>query len=122
MTAPDRSASPDGRRHQLPALFGLEVARLVRRLGPLVVDEHHAVSDEDLVFDCDAVADERVALDLAVRADDCASLDLDEGTDASVVADFAAVQIGERKNHHIFAELDVVDQPVRGIVRQPIRH
>ena len=61
-----------------------------------VVDEHHAVADEDLVLDLDARADERVALDLAVGADRGALLDLHERPDAGVVTDLAAVEVRER--------------------------
>src|SRR3954471_6986474 len=47
-----------------PVVLGLEVAALRGGTRDLVVDEHHAVADEDAVADRDAVADERVALDL----------------------------------------------------------
>src|SRR5438093_2195844 len=55
---------------ELPVRRRLQLTPRVRRGGMLVVDEHNAVADEDLVFDGDAVTDERVALDLAARADD----------------------------------------------------
>ena len=57
-------------RDQLPVVRRLQRPVVVRRPGPLVVDEHHAVPDEHLVADHDAVADEGVALDLAALAHD----------------------------------------------------
>jgi hypothetical protein len=80
------------------------------------------VANEDLILDRHAVTDERVALDFATRTDDRASLDLDIRTNASVVADLAAVQIRERINDHVFAELDVGDQSIGGVVYRAIRH
>ena len=78
-----------------------------RRPRPLVVDEHHAVADEDLVLDRDARADERVALDLAARADLDARLDLDERADAREVSDPAPVEVRERLDEDAFAEVHV---------------
>ena len=78
--------------------------------------------DEHLVLDLDAVADERVALDLAARADRRPALDLDERADPRVVADPAAVEVRERLDDDVLAELDVVDQPVRRVVDGPVSH
>jgi hypothetical protein len=66
-----------------------------------VVDEHHAVADEDVVLDRDAFADESVARDLAALADSCILLDFDERADLGFIADLATVQIDE------LGELDV---------------
>jgi hypothetical protein len=63
--------------------------------GMPIVDEHHAVADEDLVLDRHAFADERMRFDLAARADRHALLDLDERADAAAVAHRAAVQVDE---------------------------
>ena len=78
--------------------------------------------DEHAVADLDAVADEGVALDLAARTDDGAALDLDERADARPVPDPAAVQVRERVDDDLRAELDVVDQPVRRLVRGRVAH
>ena len=94
----------------------------VRGARALVVDEHHAVADEHLVLDLDALADERVALDLAARADAGAALDLDERPDPRLVADPAAVEVGEGVDDDVVAELDVVDQPVGRVVGRPVSH
>src|SRR5207249_141411 len=77
---------------------------------------------EHLVLDRHALADKRMALNLAAGADPRAALDLDERPDPTVVADRAAVQIGERANVDAFAELDVVEQPVRGLVCRRTAH
>jgi hypothetical protein len=67
------------------------------------------VTDEDLVADLDAVADEGMALDLAALADDGPALDLDERPDAGAGADTAAVEVRERLDVDVLAELDVVE-------------
>src|SRR5437763_192002 len=74
------------------------------RPGIGVVDEHHAVPDEDVVLDRHALADERVAGDLAVLSDPGVLLNLDEGADLRVVPHFAAVEVDE------FRELDALTQ------------
>ena len=89
-----RPALDDGRSNSQSSAVCSSPA-VVRRGRALVVDEHDAVPDEDLVLDRDAVADERVALDLAARADRGAALDLDERADSRVVADRAAVEVRE---------------------------
>ena len=59
---------------------------------------------------------------LQSRADDGAALDLDERADPRAVADPAAVEVGERLHDDVIAELDVVDQAVRGLVGRPVSH
>src|SRR5687768_9616003 len=77
---PERGATLDDRGEQLPVVFGLKPTLVAGRAGVVVVDEEHAVANEDLVVDLYAAADERMTLDLAVRADYGATLDLDERT------------------------------------------
>src|SRR5581483_10200318 len=84
-----------------------------------VVREDDAVPDEDLVLEHDAGADERVARDLAAGAHGRTTLDLDERPDARPVPDAAAVQVHEGEDDDVLAELDVVDEPVRRLVRRP---
>ena len=72
-----------------------------------VVDEHHAVADEDVVLDGHAFADERVAGNLALTAHRSVLLNFHERSDFGVVADFAAVQIDEFGKLHTLAELYV---------------
>ena len=88
----------------------------------LVVDEHHAVADEDLVADLDSVADERVALDLAALADARAALHLHERADARVVPDRAAVEVREGVHDDALAESDVGDQAMSCGVTRLERH
>jgi hypothetical protein len=80
------------------------------------------VSDKNLVLDCDSVADERVTLDLAVRTNHRTALNFDECSNASSCADAAAVQVREGIHDHSLAEVDVVDEAVRRIIRWHIRH
>ena len=117
-TAPEPSDARSSTtvRDELPVLFGLQATVGARRARVLVVDEHHAVADEDLVADLDAVTDERVALNLAVARRSTPRLDLDERPDPGPVADPAAVEIRERLDDDVLAELDVAIQPVRRLV------
>ena len=75
--------------------------------GIRVVDERHAVADEDVVLDRHAFADERVARDLAAAADRRVLLDLDERADLRLVADLAAVEVDELRQPDVLPELDV---------------
>src|SRR5438552_334141 len=58
--AADRSTFLDRRRHDHPIRIGLEAAIGICRPRIFVVDEHHAVADENLVFDYNALKHERV--------------------------------------------------------------
>ena len=109
-------AALDDDLQQLPVLPRLQRPLAGRRARVLVVDEHDTVPDEHLVLDGHALADEGVALDLAAGADPRATLDLDEGTDPRLVADRAAVEIGERADDDIDAEIDVVQQSAGSVV------
>ena len=55
-----------------------ELAALSNSSGPLIVNEHHAVTDEDAVTDHDTATDECVTLNLALVPDHCTRLDLNE--------------------------------------------
>src|SRR5437762_12821750 len=92
-----------------PATTGLYTLSLHDALPVAVVDEHHAVADEDAVLDRHAPAHEAVARDLAVAADHRAALHLDERADARVIADAAPVQVDQRRlwNRNVCTELDV---------------
>lgn len=74
------------------------------------------MADEDLVFDLHAFTDEGVTLNLAICPHDGTPLDLDKRPDARVVADPAAVEIRERKDDDVSAELNVVQKPVRRLI------
>ena len=107
ITAPEPIDAPRSttRLDELQSVPVCSAPAVVRRARPLVVDEHHAVADEDLVLDRDAVADERVALDLAARADHGARAGSRRTVPiARVVADRAAVEVRERLDDDAVAE------------------
>jgi len=88
----------------------VEPASLVGRARQLVIDEDDAMSDEDAIADGHSFTDKRVALDLAVGSYLHASLDLDDRANPSAIPDTTAVQVGERSDMHLLAELDIVEQ------------
>src|SRR5262245_62098596 len=104
---PDRGSSPHQRGLDHPVLRGLGFPRRRRRPRIGVVDEGHAVADEDLVLDRHALADEGVARNLASPAHPRIFLDFDERPDLGFVADLAAVQVDERRELNAGPELDV---------------
>src|SRR5688572_1835811 len=103
----DRGALFDYGVFHFPVGGGLQLAR--SRGGPRVrvVDEHHAMADEDLILDGHAFTDERMARDLAAAADAGVFLDFDEGADFGFVADVAAVEVDELRQFDVLAKLDV---------------
>ena len=60
-----------------------------------VVYKHDAVAHEDIVLDRHPFADKSVALDAAPLAYQGARLDFYKGADHRIIADRAAVEIGE---------------------------
>src|SRR5262249_32014528 len=48
--------------------------------------------------------------------------DFDERTDARAVADLAAIEVGERGDDHVRAEVDVAELARRGVVGRVRRH
>src|SRR3984957_18997517 len=69
-----------------------------------IVDEHHAVSDENFVFDRDAGTNERVTRNFAALADMRIALHLDERADLRCVSDAASVKIYERPELYALAQ------------------
>jgi len=67
------------------------------------------VADEHPVAEFHALADKRMARDLAVSPHDCTFLDLHERADARPIADAAAVEVRERLDYDVFAEVDAID-------------
>ena len=78
-----------------PIVFGLDAAGFGCGAGIAVIDEHHAVTDKNIVFDGDAFADKGMALDLAVFADESIFLDFHERTHPGAVIDLAAIEVDE---------------------------
>src|ERR1051325_10540760 len=118
----DHGPGADGRPplHQRalqgPVRIAFAGAVRVGRGRPAIVQEIHVVADEDLILDRDALADEGVALDLAPGPDPGTLLNLDERPDGGLVTDLAAVQVDEREEPHVPAQLHVGrDTPGEGI-------
>jgi hypothetical protein len=84
-----------------PVGLGLQipVSRSCPRIA--VVDEHHAVADEDVVLNHDALTNKRMTRDLAPLANGCVLRDFNEGADLRFIADFTSVKVDE------LGELDV---------------
>src|SRR5262249_19371163 len=81
-----------------------------------IVGEHHAVSDEHIVFERDSIAEKRMTLDHAVTPDDGAACDLDERPDERVIADLAPEHVDELgcENANVLPQLDVgIDHDAR---------
>src|SRR5438105_8490829 len=106
----DRSPPAYPCRFRLPVVALLQLAGIGRRTGKTVVDEHHAVTDEDFVFYCHSLANERVGRYLAARPDFCTGLNFDKGPDHGLVADDATVEVDELGlgNAYPLAELNVL--------------
>jgi hypothetical protein len=68
-----------------------------------IVDEHHAMADENFVFDRDPGTYERVTRDLAALADMRVALNLDERAQLRRVSDAASVKVYERPELYVLA-------------------
>ena len=88
-----------------PLRSALPVCGRGPRIG--VVDERHAMADEDVVFDVHSFANKSMAGNLAVPADAGVFLNLDERADLCFVADLASIEIDEFRKLHVFAEFHV---------------
>src|SRR5262249_39797485 len=93
--------------HDLPVAVGLRLAACVDGARISIVDERHAVADEDVVLELDALADERVTGDLHPPANLGAVLDLNKGANPPLVADLRSVQVDEVEDCDVFAKLHV---------------
>ena len=110
-TRSDRRPTADPRFEQFPVSLPLRLTIATRRARIAVIGKHHPVADEYLVLDGHSLANKRVAGDLAACADPDSLLDFHEATDASLIADFAAVEIHESMQPHIPAQADVGCDP-----------
>src|SRR5208283_420869 len=95
------------RAFHAPVGFGLQSPGGGRRARIQVVDEHHAMSDENVVFDAHAFTDKSVARDFAAFADCRIFLDLDEGPDFRFIANFASIKVDEFGKLDTLAKLHV---------------
>ena len=99
-------SSHDGWNY-FPINVGLQRTAFSSRARIFVVDENHAVADEDFVLDRDAFADKAMRGNFAVAAYAGALLNLDERSNAGAVADLTAVEINEVMDFDVAAKLDV---------------
>src|SRR5438094_3829168 len=104
----DCGAAPDDRRNHRPVAVALQLAGGGDGSRESIVDERHAVADEDVILDLDAFADERVARNFHAPSNLRALLNLDERADAALVADLASVEIDEIVDPDVSTQLHVV--------------
>src|SRR6516162_3945259 len=102
-----RRAFPDECRLDFPIAACLQLPGGRRRTRVRIVDECHAMSDEDLILDGHTLAHEGVARDLAALADRRVFLDFDERPDLCLVAYLATVEIDELRQLHVLPQLHV---------------
>jgi len=93
--------------HNCPIIIRLYGASRPGGAWIFVVDEGHAMTHEDLVFDRHAFTDERVTRYFAVTTHARTFLNLDEGTDFGAVADLATVEVNEMVNDYVTTESNV---------------
>src|SRR5271163_1452940 len=91
----DRGSFLNYRSFHAPVSFGLQAACGGCRARVEIVNEHHTVSDEDVVFDVHAFTNKRVARNLAAFAYGRVLLYLDESSDFGFVANLAAIEVDE---------------------------
>ena len=72
-----------------------------------VVDEHHAVTDENAVFNRHPFSNEGVTRDFDPAPDLGVLLDLDKRADLAFIANFTAIQVGEGIDLDILAQFHV---------------
>ena len=96
--ASNRCSAHHASRDDSPILFRLQ-SPVGRGARIQIVDEHHAVPNEDVVFDVHSFADKTVRGDLAAASNEDVFLDLDEGADFGLVTQRASVEV-----HQIWLE------------------
>src|SRR5262245_5127293 len=74
-----------------------------------IVDEHHTMAYETAFADGDEFADEGMRLYPRARTDHSSPLNLGEGTDETIVADLALIEVAGLDHFHARAEFDVAD-------------
>ena len=90
-----------------PISLCLSRAIAIRGTREAVIDEGHAMTDENLVFEGDSLAKKAVAGNFTTVAHANTSLDLHKGADLHVVPDLAAIQVGESEYLYSLAQFDV---------------
>src|SRR5260370_22773676 len=90
-----------------PIPFGLELAFRIGGTRISVIDEGYAVAHENIVFNGHSFANKAMARDLAILADSGVLLNLYERAYFGVVPHFAAIEIDESGELHIFSQLHI---------------
>lgn len=85
--------------------------------GMAIIDEHHAMPDENILGKGDTGADKGVALDSAAGTQDDPSLNFDERPDHAIVADGAAIEVGKGIQLYASAEDYIRGNAAKGSVR-----
>jgi hypothetical protein len=101
-SAADRCAPLYPRRHNLPVRLGLEPA-VLGSPWVQIVDEHHSVADEYVIFNGDPFANESVRRNLAPVPHNCVFLNLDEGPDLGLVAHPAAIKVDQIRLEDLYS-------------------
>jgi len=65
------------------------------------------MADKTILTDCDQLADKGMRLNATARADHRASLDFGKGSDETIIADFAAIEVAGLDDFDSRAEFDV---------------
>src|SRR5208282_4565544 len=100
----NRSAFLDDCFLHFPIGFGLQTSASGRGARVRIVNEHHAVANENVVFDGHTFADEGVAGDLAAFTNRSVLLNLYKRANLGFIADFAAVEVDELGKFDISTE------------------
>src|SRR5713101_8399026 len=90
-----------------PLLLRFQLSIRVGGTGIKVVDESDVVPDKDLILQGYPFADKRVTGNFAPTANPNSFLDFDKGTDFDVIANLAAIKIGEPVYANSLSELYV---------------
>src|SRR3954469_19729448 len=88
----------------LPVRFGLKLTVILRRPRKRIVDKHHAMTDENTVFNCHPFTNERMTGYLAVPSNRRILLDLNKRADFRVIAYTATVKVDEVREFHVFPQ------------------
>src|SRR5215467_11617409 len=103
----DRCSPLDDGMLHLPVSLSLQIPIRSGCTRVSVINEHHTMTDEDIVLDRDPLANKGVTGDLASFPHDGILLNLDECTNFGFSTDFASVEIDELGKLHALPQLDV---------------
>ena len=98
-----RSARLHDRWDEGPILGALHGAVGIRGPRALIVCEHYAVTDENIVFYRHPLADKTMRRDLTILADNHPLLYLYERSDPRIITYFTLIQVDEIKNADILS-------------------